>query len=119
MGKFNYQLFEARVLTLTPLHIGTGRELMQDYDYAVHNGQTWRLNESALLDAQNADDPAVMKRLMEVPPAQLLKKPDDFRADSKYFRYIIKGAPRSQQAGSILREQIKTGNDRPYLPGSS
>ncbi len=119
MSEFNYQCLEARVLTLTPLHIGTGRELMQDYDYVVHDGRTWRLNESALLEAQNADDPAMIKRLMEVPPAQLLKKPDDFRAEKGYFRYIIKGVPRSQKAGSLLREQIKTVHDRPYLPGSS
>jgi CRISPR-associated protein Csm5 len=119
MSKFNYQRFEAHVLTLTPLHIGTGRELMQDYDYAVHNGQTWRLNETALLEAQNADDPAVLKRLMEIPPAQLLRRPEDFKAGSPYFRYFIRGAPRSQKAGSILREQIKTVDDRPYLPGSS
>lgn len=118
MDKFDYLTYEAKVTTLSPLHIGTGRELMQDYDYAVHGGKTWRLDETAFLEAQRVEDPAVMRQLMSVPPAQLLK-PQDFEADGEYFRYAIKGTPRSQQPGSILREQIKTLDDRPYLPGSS
>ncbi len=118
MTDYDYTPFEARVTALSPLHIGTGRELMQDYDYAVRHGQTWRLNETALLDAQDADDPALVERLARTPPAQLLK-PDDFKPDSPFFRYFIKGQPRSQRPGSILREQIKTVDDRPYLPASS
>lgn len=118
MDKFDYKTYDVKVTVLSPLHIGTGRELMQDYDYAVHGGKTWRLNETAFLEAQKVEDPAVMQQLMSTPPAQLLQT-QDFKEGSEYFRYVIKGTPRSQQPGSILREQIKTAEDRPYLPGSS
>lgn len=118
MDKFDYITYDVKVTTLSPLHIGTGRELMQDFDYAVHNGKTWRLDEAAFLEAQKAEDPAVMKQLMSTLPTQLLN-PQDFNENSEYFRYVIKCTPRSQQPGSILREQIKTANDCLYLPGSS
>jgi CRISPR-associated protein Csm5 len=113
MDKPTYKTFIATVTTLSPLHIGTGRELMQDFDYAVRNRKTWRLDENALLDAQRAEDPAVMKQLMSVPPAQLLSD-GDFKT-AKYFRYVVNGEPASKK----LREYIKTPQNMPYLPGSS
>lgn len=118
MNNFDYISYTVKVTTLSPLHIGTGRELMQEYDYAVKEGKTWRLNETTLLEDKDAADPAVMRQLMSVPPAQLLQ-PEDFKDGKKKFRYVISGTPRSQQAGSILREQIKTASDQLYLPGSS
>ncbi len=118
MPKYDYIMYNLQVTTITPLHIGNGRELLRDYDYAVHNNQTWRINEAALLDAQDVDDPALADQLARTPPAQLLK-PGDFRPDSPFFRYVIKGAPRSGQEGAQLREQLKDPFDRPYIPGSS
>ncbi|HJS18847.1 MAG TPA: type III-A CRISPR-associated RAMP protein Csm5 [Anaerolineales bacterium] len=119
MNKFDYITYDVKVTTLSPLHIGTGHELMQNYDYAIHNGRTWRLDEVAFHEAQNVEDPSVMRQLMTLPPAQLLR-PEDFEdKEGRSFRYVIRGTPRSQQAGSILREQIKTVDDEPYLPGSS
>jgi CRISPR-associated protein Csm5 len=113
-----YVLFDARVMTLTPLHIGTGRELMLEYDYAVHNGQTWRLNEDRVLQPHYSDDPEQIDKLAHTAPAKLLP-PDEYQVSSEFFRYVIKGQPRARASGSILREQIKTVEDRPYLPGSS
>lgn len=114
-----YELYDLKISTLTPLHIGSGRELLNEYDYAVHKGQTWRLNDSAILDAQLVDDdPKTADRLARVPPAQLLNDAD-FDASKPFFRYVIKGMPRSEASGAQVKEQLKDTFDFPYLPGSS
>lgn len=114
----DYILYSAKATLLTPLHIGSGRDLLLSYDFAVHNGRTWRLNEDAILDAQNVDDPRVLERLMAIPPAQLLKK-EDFREGSPFFRYTLRDVPRSLAEGAQLKELWKDPYDRPYLPGTS
>ncbi|MGQ9716760.1 MAG: type III-A CRISPR-associated RAMP protein Csm5, partial [Anaerolineae bacterium] len=114
----DYILYSAKVTLLTPLHIGSGRDLLLSYDFAVHNDRTWRLNEDAILDAQNVDDPRMLERLMRIPPAQLLKR-EDFREGSPFFRYTLRGAPRSTAEGAQLKELWKDPYDRPYLPGTS
>ena len=114
----DYTMYRATVSTLTPLHIGNGRVLLHNYDYAIHQGKTWRINEDALLDVQAVDDPRIAEQLAQTPPAQLLTK-DDFKPESDFFHYVLAGTPRSQQAGAELREQIKDAFYRPYLPGSS
>ncbi|MCS7222132.1 MAG: type III-A CRISPR-associated RAMP protein Csm5 [Anaerolineae bacterium] len=113
-----YLVYRARAALLTPLHIGSGRDLLLSYDYAVRNERTWRLNEEAILEAQNIDDPGLVERLMRIPPAQLLK-PTDFQENSPFFRYVIRGTPRSTAEGAQLREQLKDAYNRPYLPGTS
>jgi len=114
----DYTLFDVQITLLTPLHIGTGRDLLLDYDYAVRNGRTWRINEDALLDAQDVDDPDVADVLARTPPAQLLRK-GDFQDDGPLFHYVLKGMPRSREPGAQLHEQIKDVWQKPYLPGSS
>jgi len=114
----DYASYCVKVTTLTPLHIGSGRDLLHEYDYALANGQTWRINEAALLDAQPLDDPKMADQLARTPPARLLR-PVDFKPESSNFRYVIKGMPRAQGEGAQVREQIKDLYDRPYLPGSS
>ena len=113
-----YTLYDVTVSVLTPLHIGSGKDLLNEYDYAICKGRTWRLNESALLDAQDVEDADTAALLGGRPPAELLQA-RDFRPESRFFRYVIAGMPRSQAPGAQLREQIKDAFDRPYLPGSS
>ncbi len=113
-----YAIYDVTVSLLTPMHIGTGRDLLNRYDYAIHQGKTWRINEDALLDAILTDDPRQASQLAKTPPADLLT-PGDYREDSGYFRYVMQGAPRSTAEGAQLKEQIKDPYDRPYLPGSS
>ena len=111
------QHYTLNVMTLSPLHIGSGRELLRGYDYVVRNGRTWRIDEDALLDASLGEgefDEALMSR-----PAAELLQPSDFEPSSPLFRYVVRGTPRSQERGARLREQIKDAFDRPYLPGSS
>ncbi len=115
----DYTLYHVKVTVLSPLHIGSGRDLLNEYDYTIYQGQTWRINEDTLLEAQDVDDPAFADRLAQTPPAQLLKKPADFRPDSRSFRYVIKGTPRATGAGPQVREQLKNVYDQPYLPGTT
>ncbi len=51
----DYIQYQVKLTTISPLHIGSGRVLLQDYDYAVKKGYTWRLNEDTLLDAQQVE----------------------------------------------------------------
>lgn len=114
----DYESYQLKVSILTPMHIGSGVDLLHEYDYAIHKGYTWRINESTLLEDQDIDDPKLAETLAGTPPARLLKE-SDFSPDSHYFRYVIKGTPRSTAEGAQLREQLKDTFDRPYLPGSS
>jgi len=115
---FDYTTYSATVTPLTPVHIGSGRRLLKDYDYAVHNRRTWRINEDALLEAQTVADPAMAERLARSSPAQLLR-PEDYQPDSLYFRYSLPGQPRAREEGAQLQELLKTVRDEPFLPGSS
>ncbi len=114
----DYVVYDVTVDLLTPLHIGSGRILLHEYDYVIHGNRTWRLNEDALLEAQVVDDPALADVLAQRPPAELLS-PADFKEDSPFFRYVLRGRPRAQGEGAELREQLKDPYDRPYLPGST
>ena len=114
----DYILYDVTVSLLTPMHIGTGRDLLHRYDYAIRSGKTWRINEDALLDAQDISDPRMAEQLAKTPPVDLLAS-DDYREDSELFRYILQGTPRSSAEGAQIKEQIKDPYDRPYLPGSS
>ena len=113
------QCYTVNLMTLSPLHIGSGRKLLRDYDYAVHQGRTWRIDEDKLLDAALGQDPGEWDEAILRQPAADLLQPGDYKAGSDLFRYVAHGAPRSKKKGAHLREQIKDAWDRPYLPGSS
>ncbi|MHB8625287.1 MAG: type III-A CRISPR-associated RAMP protein Csm5 [Aggregatilineales bacterium] len=103
--------FNMRLQTLTPLHIGTGEELMRDLDFLVERGATYRLDiERILIDQW--DRKAIRN------PADILRTiPQDQWAN--YVRYEAKGVPSAQTSGSKLRECMKTHDDLPIIPGSS
>src|SRR6266545_1455195 len=102
----DYVLYHLAVTTLTPLHIGSGVTLLHEYDYAIQGGRTWRIDDAGFLDAQHTDDPAFIDQLAATPPARLLN-PGDYQPGSPFFRYVIKGAPRSQAEGAQIQEQLK------------
>ena len=111
------QHFELEITVLSPLHVGSGRELLRGYDFVAHQGRTWRIDEDALLEAAlggGAFDDALMRR----PAAELLRS-EDFEPGSGLFRYVIEGTPHARSEGSQVVEQVKDAFDRPYLPGSS
>jgi len=108
------------VETLSPLHIGSGAELVLGYDLVPHRGRTYRVNEDGLLDAmlvraEGEGTEAVNRVLMGRPATELLN-PSDFD-NPALFRYTLAGEP-TKREGKIP-EQIKDVYDRPYLPGSS
>jgi CRISPR-associated protein Csm5 len=108
------------VKTLSPLHIGTGDELMLGYDLVSHRGRTYRVNEDALLDAMlvraEAEGASAVNRVLMGRPAAELLTAADFD-DPALFRYVLTGSP-TKREGKIP-EQIKDVHDHPYLPGSS
>ncbi len=106
--------FQVNVETLTPLHIGTGQTLLKDFDYAVHNRRTYRLNLLRLAETLYDRDPKLLDLLQARPPAELLNKVE-LSEDSEFVRYVLAGEPEGRE----LREQIKDPQDRVYLPGSS
>lgn len=106
--------YRLTVEVLTPLHIGSGRELIRDYDFVARGGRTWVINQQALLEASLDADGTFNNELLRVPAAQLLT-PEDYHPGSPFFHYIMPGEP----ANRPLSEQIKDVWGNPYLPGSS
>lgn len=108
------------VETLSPLHIGSGTNLMLGYDLVPHRGRTYRVNENALLESKLAqaeeEGAEAINRVLMGQPAGKLLIGSDFE-DPTLFRYHLIGEP-SKHEGKIA-EQIKDVYDRPYLPGSS
>jgi len=111
------KVYRLTITTLTPLHIGTGRELLRGYDYVTHDKKTWIINEEIfaeqMFDTNNMDGLALNR-----PASEYLTK-GDFHDDNPLFRYILSGEPRSTTQGSSIREVMKDAWDRPYIPGSS
>lgn len=112
------RIFEVDVTLLSPLHIGSGKELLRDYDYVTHGGKTWVINPEAMLEHFQRPDGSFDERLIGRPASELLQG-EDFQANSRIFRYVLPGQPRSPEKGAVLREQYKDVFELPYLPGSS
>lgn len=112
------RIYEVKLSLLTPLHIGSGKELLRDYDYVTNGGKTWVMNAEAFLEGVFWRDGNFDERIIGRPAAELLT-PQDFRMESGFFRYVLPGQPRAQGHGAVLREQYKNAFDKPYIPGSS
>ena len=110
--------YTATISLLTPLHIGSGAELQQAYDYVVRGGKTWIIHSDNMLDRFVDDKGNFDERILGRPADELLE-PGDFQPGSKAFRYVLPGTPRSRQRGAVIREQYKDAHDQPYIPGSS
>ena len=115
---------EVTVELLSPLHIGTGTELLLGYDLVPHGEHTYRVDEEALLEqallqAEAEGRAAVNRLLAGRPAAELLTEADFADPHSPLFRYVMQGTPSSREAGAKVWEQIKDVHDRLYLPGSS
>jgi CRISPR-associated protein Csm5 len=103
--------------TLSPLHIGTGDILRRDYDFAVHEGKTWVVNDDKVAEMLYGDP--VFDTLVAGARLSDLLSNDDYHSDSGLFRYVMDGEPAAQSANAEVREQIKDVWDQPYIPGSS
>ncbi len=111
--------YKLTLQTLTPIHIGDGEELRHGFDFIIYKGHTRRLDEDAILEAKwdqvglNQRGRAHYKL-----PGEVLTTEDDFK-NPAFFRYVLRGAPRSRKADARLKTCIKDHEDRPYIPGSS
>jgi CRISPR-associated protein Csm5 len=101
---------------LSPIHIGDGNELRQDFDFVVYKGQTLRLNEDAILQAK--EEKLKPSRDGRYPPPGKLLEEADYR-NGALFRYVLRGFPRSKRVDARVKTFIKDVYDRPYIPGSS
>lgn len=103
--------YHVAIQTLSPLHIGSGQELLLDFDYIVEENYTLRLN----IDQIFSD--FYPSNLQTQIPGKMI--PEKSRHQKKYFRYVIPGSPETRKTGGVLRECIKDVFDQPYIPGSS
>ncbi len=106
--------YQLTMEVLSPVHVGTGEELIKDYDWVAHNNRTWIINQEALLNEALSEDGEFDNDLLRATPASLLRN-EDYQPDSAIFRYSMPGTPTNRP----LREQIKTAWGNPYLPGTS
>lgn len=121
MADNHHQIYRLDIEVLSPLHIGTGNILRRDFEFGVHDNQTWVIDTDALaseiLDRGAAS--AQWQSLLAGRPAVELLDADDYQPDGPLIRYSMRGTPKAQATGSEIREMIKDAWDRPYLPGSS
>jgi CRISPR-associated protein Csm5 len=111
-------VYQVTLQTLSPLHIGDGNTLRQNFEFVTHDGRTWRLNEDAILAAKEA--------LLRPGPdghyptlgALIAQDPAAFSSPA-FFRYVLPGVARSGKTYAELRSFIKDIHDHPYIPGSS
>ena len=121
MANHRHLIYRLKIEVLSPLHIGTGHILRRGFEFDVRGGQTWVIDNDALandvlnqgMDSQN------WRNLLAGRPAAELLDDDDYRHDSPFMRYVLRGAPKAHSTGSEIREMIKDPWDRPYIPGSS
>lgn len=109
-------VYDITLKTLSPVHIGDGDELKQDFDFVVHNGKTLRLNMDAILLAK--EDRLRPRRDGTYPAPGHLLDAEDFK-DQTLFQYTLRGIPRSRRTDARVKTFIKDVHDRPYVPGSS
>lgn len=106
--------YNIRIKTITPLHIGSGVELIAGFDYVSpkESGVTYVLDQDAIYAAE-LQKRGENARLGE--KASSLLGPGDLRPDSPFVRYTLRGGAAVER----LHEQMKDAHGRVYLPGSS
>ena len=106
--------YEVSIETLTPLHIGSGDELIGDFDYMSPDGSdiTYMLNQSTIYAAELERNGA--RARLDQPAANLVTEAD-LHDGSRFLRYKVKGGAKLHQ----LREQLKDVRGAVYVPGSS
>lgn len=115
------------ITLLSDLHIGTGTKLLSGIDWYAHrNGFTYMIDDTKLMNAvldlaiaNGQDETEVINAITGMKVGDLLDagwlEPKDFNSDSQFFRYRLRGQPVTNE----IREQIKSVDGKPYLPGSS
>lgn len=108
-------IYRLTISLISPVHIGTGRVLLRDYDFKTVGSRTWVLNQDAILaDAYDRASAQADWNRLALPPGQLVRDAE-LREGSPFVRYALEGTTTVDQ----VREQIKNVYDQCYLPGSS
>jgi CRISPR-associated protein Csm5 len=109
--------FDLKISVISPLHIGNGEELRADFDFICSGSKTYRLDVDAVL--LDFEDEFVQDLRGGYPtPGDILRKRNAL-SNRKYYRYVLKGTPRSSKSDARIQACIKDVYDNPYLPGSS
>ena len=106
--------FHVTIKTLTPLHIGCGRELLKGYDFMPNPAErkTYVLDQDAIyMEEYEVRGGEARLQL----PAGQLKTLDQFKPGSKYVFYDLEGATHVERIQAV----IKNHRMEPYIPGSS
>lgn len=103
--------YQVTIKTLTPLHIGTGTELLKDYDYVSSENKTYILNQDAIFEDKFREGKIHEFNI----PAGRLVSIDQLSTHSHYVRYVLNGRTTINE----IQEQIKNCEDGCYIPGSS
>lgn len=109
-------VYNVTLQTLSPLHIGDGNELRQDFDFVSRENKTYRLDEDVILRVK--ENQLRPDRQGHYPPPGKLLGESDF-SNLNLFRYVLRGTARSGKVDARLKSFIKDVYDRPYIPGSS
>ncbi len=108
-------IYSVRISLISPLHIGTGKILLRDYDFKTVGPRTWVLNQDAILaDAYDRSGAKPDWNLLALPPGQLVQDTELYDG-SPFVRYALEGSITVDR----VREQIKDVYGQCYLPGSS
>ncbi len=119
-------VYTATLELLSPLHIGSGTDLLAGVDWIQEGAWVYVADQDRLLatvlDRALAEGQAETEvitaitgmRLDDLRRAGWLSR-DDFREDSPLFRYRLRGQP----AMNRIAEAIKDVYGQPYVPGSS
>jgi len=99
------------VETLSPVHIGTGENLVHECDYIKHDAQPFIADQNRCFDALAAQGKSVSE-------PQLSKMLNKLDTPYGYSLPSLNGAT-GQFPHKEIREQIKDAQWRPFLPGSS
>lgn len=119
----------AHIELLSPLHIGTGTDLLEGVDWIQRDGYVYVADQDALLEAvfdrageEGRSDAAIATAIAGMTLNDLVEAgyltEEDFapgKKKSPLFRYRLRGMPAMNQ----VSEQIKDVYGQPYLPGSS
>lgn len=112
--------FEAKIKTITPIHVGSGNKLSPSIDYLNDGEKLYLLNHSKLLGllGEKRFDYLVSMMIGDKPSTEILKylkssgKIEDFASRVVHWN-------RPSRKEKELHEQIHTGSGIPFLPGSS
>lgn len=117
-------MFNARIITLTPVHIGSGRILKKQIDYLhfshLKNGPIALLDEEKVLAILGRNKLSAWMRAIEKQEdlLMLIRQQNTQVQPDNLAKRIIKVKDKPGLHGELY-EQLTNGMGRPYIPGSS